>query len=111
MMDFPTEFLVGDWRIEADRNLLIGPEGEQIRLPPKTIDVLRLLVHRQGQVVGREDILRYVWQSGGGDDSLNNAISSLRIAFGDNRKKSRYIETVPKRGYRLAAPVQLVSME
>ncbi len=110
MTDNPNAFLVGDWRVEADRNLLISPDGKMIRLPPKTMDVLCALVRRQGQVVAREDILNDVWRLGGaGDDSLNNAISSLRTAFGDNRKKPLYIETIPKRGYRLAAQVQSVA--
>lgn len=110
MTNNPNAFLVGDWHVEADRNLLISPDGKTIRLPPKTMDVLCVLVRRQGQVVAREDILNHVWRLGGaGDDSLNNAISSLRTAFGDNRKKPLYIETIPKRGYRLAARVQNVT--
>jgi len=112
MTNHPSAFLVGDWHVEADRNLLISPDGKTIRLPPKTMDVLCVLVRRQGQVVAREDILNHVWRLGGaGDDSLNNAISSLRTAFGDNRKKPLYIETIPKRGYRLAARVQTISAE
>ena len=106
MIDTSMPYIVGDWRVEARRHILIDSTGETLRLPPKTIDVLCLLASRQGEVISRSEILDQIWQSGnGGDDSLNNAISSLRTAFGDDRKNPRYIETIPKRGYRLAAQV------
>ncbi len=106
-MDISKSFRVGDWRVEPSRHILTGPDGEEIRLAPKTIDVLCLLASRHGIVVSRDDILEQVWHtSGAGDDSLNNAISSLRATFGDDRKNPLYIETIPKRGYRLAASVR-----
>lgn len=107
MIDASKPFLVGDWRVEARRHVLIDQAGKATRLPPKTIDVLCLLASRQGEVIARSEILDEIWQSGnGGDDSLNNAISSLRTTFGDDRKNPFYIETIPKRGYRLAASVK-----
>lgn len=107
MMDTVESFRVGDWCVEPSRHVLLAPSGETIRLAPKTIEVLCLLASRHGHVVARSDILDQVWHlSNAGDDSLNNAISSLRTTFRDDKKNPLYIETIPKRGYRLAAPVQ-----
>ena len=103
MIDVSGPFSVGAWRVEPQRHLLIDATGKSLRLPPKTIDVLCYLAAHQGEVVSRSALLDEIWSSGGGDDSLNNAISSLRSTFGDDRKNPRYIETIPKRGYRLAA--------
>lgn len=69
------------------------------------MDVLVSLIHRQGEVVERMTLLDEIWNDDeAADDSLTRAISLLRKAFG-NIDEMTYIETIPKRGYRLVPPV------
>lgn len=96
---------VGDWCVEPSLNLIRrGDEG--IRLRPKVMDVLMLLAASEGRVVSREEIIDRVWAKEFVADSvLASAISELRAAFGDRPGSPRYVETVPKRGYRLLVQV------
>src|SRR5262245_18950945 len=100
---------IGGFILEPSRNLLIGPEGE-LNLEPKVVDVLLTLANRQGVVLSRDELIAAVWrQEFGADERLTRAISVLRKAFQDERGAARYIETVPKRGYRLVATVDQVA--
>ena len=83
--------------------------GTVVRLKPQPSKVLSLLVARPGQIVSREEIQREVW---GGDTfvdferGLNSCIKQIRAAFGDEPETPRYIETIPRRGYRFIAQVE-----
>jgi hypothetical protein len=80
--------------------VLTGAGGESVRLEPRLMDLLVLFAGSGGRVLGKDEIARATW--GGrviGDDTLAAAISRLRRALGESRER-RYIETVPKRGYR-----------
>ncbi len=97
---------VGEWRVDARGNAL-ARGGEVVRLEPKAIEVLTFLARRAGEVVGREELLAAVWPGViVGDDALTQAIIKLRKALGDEAQSPRYIETIPKRGYRLIAQVE-----
>ena len=98
------EFLVGDWRVHpADDQIIRG--DDTVRLEPKMMDVLVYLA-KYSQVVSRRDLERDVWRGAlVGDDAVTNTIVKLRRALGDTARNSSYIATVPKRGYRLVAPV------
>ena len=101
----PQTIRVGEWRAERAAGVLSGPGGEQ-RLEPKVMDLLWLLAAEAGRVVGRERIMAALWPGViVGDDSLARTVSKLRQALGDDAKAPRYIETTPKRGYRLLAEV------
>jgi len=97
----PFEF--GAWRVEPARGVLTALEGaSETRIEPKLMDLLLLFAGSAGRVVGKQEIVNGVW--GGraiGDDTLAAAVSRLRSALGETPAR-RYIETVPKRGYRLA---------
>lgn len=96
---------VGDWCVEPSLNL-IRRGDEEIRLRPKVMDVLMLLAASEGRVVSREEIIDRVWAKEFVADSvLASAISELRAALGDQPGNPRYVETVPKRGYRLMVQV------
>jgi DNA-binding winged helix-turn-helix (wHTH) protein/Tol biopolymer transport system component len=99
-------FHVGDsHQIEPSLNSVIGPAGT-IRLEPKVMQVLVLLAAHAGQVVAKERLLHTVWPDAFvTDDVLTRAISELRRVFGDDAKESRFIQTIPKSGYRLIARV------
>jgi adenylate cyclase len=97
--------LIGDWKVDPSRNEL-ARGTESVRLEPKAVEVLVHLAGRAGEVVGREELLSAVWPGVVvGDDALTQAIIKLRKALGDDAQQPRYIETIPKRGYRLVAAV------
>jgi TolB-like protein/DNA-binding winged helix-turn-helix (wHTH) protein/Tfp pilus assembly protein PilF len=85
--------------------------GVRIRLPGQPFRVLSILLERPGQVVSREEMRDKLWDSETFVDyerSLNSAIRKLRAVLGDSQESSRYIETVPRLGYRFIAPVEQV---
>jgi len=110
-------FAFGKWQVHPSRGLLIGAEGESTRLEPRLMDLLLLFAGSGGRVLGKNEITAATWGDRPiGDDTLAAAVSRLRRALGGAGER-RYIETVPKRGYRLAveaapkASVQRVASE
>jgi DNA-binding winged helix-turn-helix (wHTH) protein/Flp pilus assembly protein TadD len=98
---------IGDWRIHADTNEL-HRGGVVVRVEPKVMDVLVTLARAGGRVVLREELLSAVWPGVVvGDEAITQAIIKLRRALRDDSRAPRYIETIPKRGYRLVAAVSL----
>ena len=96
---------VGDWTVEPALNQL-SAGGKTTKLEPKTMAVLCYLADRAGQVVPREALLAAIWPGVVvGDDSLTQVIIKLRKALGDVADAPTYIQTIPKRGYRLVAKV------
>ena len=83
--------------------------GDRIKLPPQPFRVLALLVSRSGEVLTRAEIRERVWR----DDTfvdfeqgLNFCIRQIREALGDTADAPRFIETLPRRGYRFLLPVE-----
>ena len=77
--------------------------GRKIKLQVQPFDVLAMLLEHPGEVVTREDLQRRLWPADtfvDFDHSLNTAIKKLRLALSDDKKNPRFIETLPKRGYR-----------
>ena len=88
----------------AERRL--SEAGRPIALTPKVFDTLVLLVERAGHVVSKDELMKLVWPRGYVDESnLTKHIWLIRRALGDGEQESRFIETVPKVGYRFIAPV------
>lgn len=86
--------------------------GVRIRLPGQPFHILSILLEKPGEVVTREEIRQKLWSSDTFVDfehSLNSAIKKLRAALGDSPENSRYIETVPRLGYRFIAPFEEIS--
>lgn len=110
-MVLDNDFQVGEWFVKPHTNMIEGPRGET-HLEPKAMQVLALLAERAGQVVEKQEILDDVWQGTHvSDEVLPNAIWELRKALGDDARKPRFIQTLPKRGYRLIAPVSHPTVE
>jgi TolB-like protein/DNA-binding winged helix-turn-helix (wHTH) protein/Tfp pilus assembly protein PilF len=83
-------------------------QGTRIRLQEQPFQILSLLLEHAGHVVTREEMRRKVWPSSvyvDFDHGLNNAIARLRDALGDDREAPRYIETLPRIGYRFVCQV------
>src|SRR5687767_12097299 len=97
-------FQVNGWTVEPARNELRSARGQAVRIEPKVMQVLAYLAARPGEVVPREELLHALWPGVVvGDESLSQTIIKLRKALGDSARHPSYIETVPKRGYRLLA--------
>jgi DNA-binding winged helix-turn-helix (wHTH) protein/tetratricopeptide (TPR) repeat protein len=83
-------------------------QGKRIKLQEQPFQVLAVLLQRPGEVVTREELRSQNWPPDtfvDFDNSLNTAINKLREALGDSADNPRFIETIPRRGYRLIAPV------
>lgn len=83
-----------------------------VRLQPQPALVLALLLERAGTLVTRDELKAAVWPDGTHVDferGLNFAVAQVRSALGDSADSPRYVETVPKRGYRFVAPVAAVA--
>jgi DNA-binding winged helix-turn-helix (wHTH) protein len=94
-------FQIADRTVFPTRNRVRGPAGE-VQIEPKAMDVLCTLAGRSGEVMSREALIDAVWAVRfGGDESLTRVVSMLRKTLGASA-----IETVSKRGYRLAAEVK-----
>jgi len=82
--------------------------GIPVRLPGQPFAILAMLLQRPGEVVTREEMRERLWTSDTFVDfehSLNSAIKKLRAALGDSPENPRYVETIPRIGYRFIAPV------
>jgi DNA-binding winged helix-turn-helix (wHTH) protein/tetratricopeptide (TPR) repeat protein len=90
----------------------VRKNGSRIRLQEKPLRVLALLAERQGQVVTREELKKHLWPEDTFVDfetGLNTAVSKLRDALSDSAETPRYIETIPRRGYRFISQVEFVN--
>ncbi|MEM8917233.1 MAG: winged helix-turn-helix domain-containing protein [Pseudomonadota bacterium] len=109
MGNLVVEFLIGQCRVIPARNV-IALGDKRISLEPKVMAVLESLNQRQGEVVERITLLDEIWNDDeAADDSLTRAISLLRKAFSSLDNIS-YIETIPKKGYRLKPAFSRSSM-
>lgn len=92
----------------------LSREGRKLRVQEQPFRVLAALLERAGDVVTREELRQRLWPSDtfvDFDHSLNTAINKLRDALGDGAANPRFIETLPRRGYRFLAPVQTLDLE
>jgi TolB-like protein/DNA-binding winged helix-turn-helix (wHTH) protein/Tfp pilus assembly protein PilF len=96
---------VGEWRVAPELNSL-ERHGHSVHLEPKIMQVLVTLAEQPGNVLSKEHILRQVWpEAFVSEEVLTRSISELRRVFEDNPREPTYIQTIPKGGYRLLAPV------
>ena len=82
---------------------------QRIRLQEQPFEILRLMLERPGDVVTREELARHLWPKGTFVDfehSLNAAVKRLRAALGDDADNPRFVETLPRRGYRFIASLR-----
>jgi TolB-like protein/DNA-binding winged helix-turn-helix (wHTH) protein/Flp pilus assembly protein TadD len=89
----------------------IRKEGLRIRVQQQPLKLLQILLERPGEVVSREHLRNQLWANesfGDFDQAVNIAIGKLRNALGDSAENPRFIETLPKRGYRFIAEVSLL---
>ena len=88
--------------------------GDPIKLPPQPFKVLELLARHSGQVVTRDEIRKHVWRDDmvvDFEQGLNFCVRRVREVLGDTADAPRFIETLPRRGYRFLQPVTVASAE
>lgn len=98
-------------------NIIVDPKSNAIyingiekRLEPKLINLLCLFAAQGRDAISRQEITQIIWPGVVvGEESITRAIFALRNALGDDAKQPQYIETIPKKGYRFLADVELVS--
>ncbi len=99
----------GGFRLDTAQQHLIGADGAPVPLPSRAFDTLRVLVEHAGELVEKASLMRAVWpKTVVEDNNLNQCISAVRRALGDNSDDCRFILTVPGRGFKFVAPVVIV---
>jgi DNA-binding winged helix-turn-helix (wHTH) protein len=84
----------------------VSRDGTTVRLEPRVMDVLKYLVERAGAVVPRHELVQAVWSTEFvAANTLTHAIFEIRRALGDDPRDPIYVETIPKRGYRVIARI------
>ena len=108
-MGNPASSQFGPFLIDVGERTL-RRDGEPVPLTPKAFDVLVALLEKPGQLISKDELLQKVWPDTFVEESnLAYNIFALRKALGDTAENSRYIETVPKKGYRFRASVSPAS--
>jgi len=105
--EFLYEF--GPFALDGRERVLMR-EGQPVPLAPKAVDILLVLVRNSGHLVEKDRLMSEVWPSTYVEEAnLTQNISILRKALGEGGKVSNYIETVPRRGYRVLVSVRKIS--
>src|SRR5579872_394191 len=96
----------GGFRIDTGQRLLFT--GDQlVPLSPKAFDTLQVLIEAEGRVVEKQELLNKVWRDTFVEEgSLANNISVLRKVLGESAEDQKFIQTIPKRGYRFVAALR-----
>lgn len=98
-------FHLGDWLVQPETGR-ITKHGQTVRVRAKVMDLLVFLARRPGEVVSKDRLIEAVW--GGealSDSALTRSMAELRHSLDDDAERPTLIETIPKRGYRVIAPV------
>jgi DNA-binding winged helix-turn-helix (wHTH) protein/Flp pilus assembly protein TadD len=103
----PTVLRFGVFELDLEAGEL-RKAGARLRVQKQPFEILRVLVQRPGEIVTRDELRAEIWSADtfvDFDNSLNTSINKLRDVLGDTSSSPRFIETVPRRGYRFIAPV------
>ena len=101
----------GPFRLDPLKRRLMR-DGEPVRLTPKALELLLVLVEASGRTVEKDELLEKVWAGTiVEENNLNQNITALRKSLGDSRQDSQYIATIPGIGYRFVAEVRKIDGE
>jgi DNA-binding winged helix-turn-helix (wHTH) protein/tetratricopeptide (TPR) repeat protein len=101
-------FALGSWRVEPGLDRLLRGD-ESVALEPRAMDLLVCLARHAGETVAKETLIEEVWKGAFVIEGvIPKTLSALRSALGDDAAAPTYILTVPRRGYRLVAPVRWI---
>src|SRR5690348_250142 len=105
----PLRAFFGHFQVDLATGELQGRNGASLRIQQQPLQVLRLLLEAQGRVVSRDELRTALWPEETFVDfehSVNTAVKKLRKALKDSIENPKFIETVPKVGYRFLVPVE-----
>src|ERR1700730_3110422 len=103
----------GLFEADLDQGTL-ARQGSPVKLQEQPFRILALLLEARGDILTRDDLRRKIWPEGTFvefDGSLNTALMKLRAALNDSADNPVFIETVPRKGYRFIAPIELSASE
>ncbi len=106
-------FRFGLFEVDLEQATL-SRQGTPVKLQEQPFRILTLLLEAAGEVVSRDELRKRIWPEGTFvefDGSLNTALMKLRAALNDNAENPVFIETVPRRGYRFIAPVEVTNLD
>jgi DNA-binding winged helix-turn-helix (wHTH) protein len=107
---YSADLRIDGWHVQPTLNLLTRGDVA-VRLRAQLMDLLLCLASRPGKVFGKEDLVAEVWEGRWiAVSALSRCVAELRAALGDDAQRPRVIETITKRGYRLIAPVEVVTV-
>jgi Tol biopolymer transport system component/DNA-binding winged helix-turn-helix (wHTH) protein len=104
---------VGEFHLDLDSGELVSNDT-RVRLQVQSLELLKALLERPGVMVGREELRQRLWPNDtfvDFDHGLNAAVRRLREALGDSADSPRFVETIPRKGYRLVAATDVVTAE
>src|SRR6202051_4912560 len=90
---------------------IVTRQGTRLKLQDQPFRILTILLQRPGEIITREELRQALWEEGthvNFDGSLNAALKKLRSCLQDDAENPRFIETVPRQGYRFLAPVHQI---
>ena len=104
-MDIKRGFRIGSWAVSPLTGEIRSAD-QAVHLEPKVMEVLMVLAEKAESVVLRDELLASVWgaRAATSDEPLTRCIAQLRQSLGDSSRNPTFIQTVPKRGYRLMVP-------
>jgi DNA-binding winged helix-turn-helix (wHTH) protein len=110
-IDLQEGFFLDEWFVEPQLGR-ISKDEKIVQLEPKIMEVLVYLAENQGKTIKKEQFFNLVWADVNVTEHvLARAISELRRVFKDNPQNPRFIQTVPKIGYRLIMPISIESFQ
>ena len=104
-------FEFDDFRVDTGQFLLMK-DGQPTAITPTVFRILLALLERPGQIVTKDELMKFVWPDSFVEEgNLNRNVSTLRKILNEKPCDHRYIETVPKTGYRFIAPVRSIDYQ
>jgi DNA-binding winged helix-turn-helix (wHTH) protein len=101
------QYEFGPFRLDG-RGRLLFRDGERLTLAPKAVEVLVALVEARGNLLEKEELLQKIWADAAVEEgSLTYHVSLLRRALGEGPGEHKFIETIPKRGYRFVGALKV----
>src|SRR5262245_36295877 len=99
----------GEFLLLADERMVMRSD-ERVHMTPRVFHLLLILVENAGRLVSKETLLNEIWQDSFVEEgNLNSTVSRLRKILGETPDEKRFIETIPRVGYRFIADVEVVS--
>jgi cholera toxin transcriptional activator len=110
----PRLFRFGMFELDSDTGELRKDGKSRPRIRDQALQILIMLLEKSDEVVGRDELRERLWPADtfvDFDHGLNTAINQVRTALGDSAANPKFIQTLPRRGYRFIGPVQIVARE